>query len=77
MKTMEEINAQRAIDAIRLKEIREMCGYVENGSDGYVKIFQDDATRTWCIEVSGKCYYGDTFNKAIDNAWAEHQKESY
>jgi hypothetical protein len=31
--------------------IIELCGHVENGTNQTVKIFQDDATRTWHIAV--------------------------
>lgn len=56
-------------DAARLKGLRELCGYVENGSDTVVRIFQDDATRDWVVKVGNlTSYYGHNMWKAIDAA---------
>jgi hypothetical protein len=38
-------------DAELLAKLRQICGYVENGSDESVTIVQDDATREWALYV--------------------------
>jgi hypothetical protein len=61
----------------RLEGLRELCGYVENGTDRVVSIFQDDATREWVVKVSVSkkgSYYGRTFEQALDAA-IEGEKE--
>jgi len=68
--------AELAKDAARLKGLRELCGYWQDSSDTTVKLFQDDATRTWIIKVDDDCYYGNTFNAAIDAAIAAHKENT-
>lgn len=55
-------------DALRFRKLRELCGYVENGSDTVVTIFQDDATRDWVCKVGNKRYWGRSMEAAIDAA---------
>ena len=55
-------------DAARLKGLRELCGFVQNGSDTVIKIFQDDATREWVVKVGEESYCGRSFGTAIDAA---------
>jgi hypothetical protein len=55
----------------RLAGLRALCGCVENGSDAVVTIFQDDATREWCVKVGSKTFvrsYGASMGAAIDAA---------
>jgi hypothetical protein len=65
--TLEEMNK---VDGRRLRCLRDLCGFVENGSSTVVKIFQDDATRTWFVEVGGKSYFAGSFHSAVDAAIA-------
>lgn len=53
------------------KDIRELCGHVEDGSHSVVKIFQDDATQNWCVQVERRSYYGNSFAEAVTNAKGE------
>lgn len=72
------IGAQKVVnDADLLDQLRQVCGYVENGSSEYVTIGQDDATREWTISIGdsyarnmGKArrYNGTSFHQAIRNA---------
>ena len=50
------------------KDIERLCGYVEDGSHSTVKIFQDDATRSWCVQVERASYYGNTMREALKAA---------
>lgn len=70
---LEEQIAKLKPDAERLKEIRRMCGYVEDGSDTTVSIFQDDATREWSVRLGPAMkptgyYHANSFTGAIDAA---------
>lgn len=49
--------------------LRELCGYVGDGSQTRVTIDQDDATRAWSIQVGKKSWvYGNTLALAIKAA---------
>jgi len=37
--------------------LRELLGYVEDGSGKTVTISQDDATKTWCVAVGRRTFY--------------------
>jgi hypothetical protein len=54
--------------AVLLDGIRVLCGYVENGTDSVVKIFQDDATKGWCVRVGKRDYHGASFESVIAEA---------
>lgn len=72
-----------AEDSARLAGLRRLCGYVENGSDTAVTIFQDDATRGWCVRVGidtnlrAPRFYGDGFLDTLDAAIAGTPKEDW
>ncbi len=56
-------------DLNRFNKLIEICGHVEDGSCQGIKIFQDDATYDWIIEVADKrTYFGDNFRATIDAA---------
>ena len=61
-------------DAERLRAIRELCGYVEDGSEQTVRIFQDDATKDWlvCFGQNGR-EFARSFESAIDAAIAQER----
>lgn len=47
----------------------DLCGHIEDGSDVVVKIFQDDATREWFVNVGGKGgFYDPSLADAIELA---------
>jgi hypothetical protein len=55
----------------RLKTIRNLCGYVEDGTDTSIMIGQDDATKTWHIYYVGnhkRYVWADTFEQMLDKA---------
>lgn len=53
-----------------LDGLRHLCGYVENGTDCTVKIYQDDATKTWHVVVgkSTNWFDGDSMSQALRKA---------
>ena len=62
--------AEAKKDAERLKGLRELCGYVEDGSSQTIRITQDDATNNWIIRWNDKAgwVFSSSFNGAIDAA---------
>ena len=65
--------AEAKKDAERLKGLRELCGYVEDGSSQTIRITQDDATRDWIIRWNDKAewVFSSSFKGAIDEAMKE------
>jgi hypothetical protein len=66
-------DAERALaearrDAGRLQSLRNLCGFIEDGSDTTVKILQDDATHSWLVIAGRKQSHGPTLSAAIDAA---------
>lgn len=64
-------------DAELLESLRIMCGYVENGSEQTVRIFQDDATHEWHLRVGtdsqilrtkARTYIASSFHQVIRKA---------
>lgn len=63
--------AHLVTDADRIDGLRKLAGYVENGSDTTVSIFQYDATKSWMVRV-GKSWpsHGSSLREDIDAALA-------
>jgi hypothetical protein len=55
-------------DGLRLKRLIDLAGYHQNGSDETVKLYQDDAARTYHVQIGNKSNYGHSFRQAIDAA---------
>jgi hypothetical protein len=55
-------------DTARLQHLRELMGYVEDGSDSTVRLFQDDATKNFFVKVSKRSWFGSSFREAIDES---------
>lgn len=55
-------------DYITLNDINRLCGFVQNGSNEVLKIYQDEATRTWHVSRGNRAYWGDSLRQALDNA---------
>jgi len=60
-------------------QLRDLMGYVENGTDGIIVLFQDDATRTYWVNhrVVGRVEYdwqeyAVSLEQAIRNAFEKH-----
>ena len=69
--------AQELIEARQLaedmKRLRGLMGYVENGSDQAVELFQDDATRDFFVKTGAyrkeNSYWGHSLHEAIQKAF--------
>lgn len=46
-------------------KLKALAGHVQNGSDVVIKLFQDDATRSYWIIVGGKSNFGNSFEEAL------------
>lgn len=51
--------------------LRILCGYIENGSETTVKIFQDDATKEWIVKVGKNYYHDSSFDGAFELAFKD------
>ncbi len=51
-----------------MKRLRELLGYVEDGSSEVVHIVQDDATKDWIVRVGKQTYYGRSLESALEAA---------
>lgn len=56
-----------------MAKLRDLCGYVENGTSGWVTLSQDDATKDWFVMVGcgvrSSMYSGTTLAGAVDKAF--------
>lgn len=57
----------------RWDQLKELCGHLGDGSQTTVKLYQDDATRTYHVSVGAKSFYGDSFEEVLAKA-VEAQK---
>lgn len=69
----DNIGRWRACPPERFEHIRELCGYVEDGSSTSVTISQDDATREWCVRVGKIAYYGGSLTAAFNLAVRDNE----
>lgn len=56
-------------------KLRNLMGYVENGTETVVKIFQDEATKDYFVKLRGESYHGRTLSIALENAYNVHKQE--
>jgi hypothetical protein len=60
-----------------LDGLRDLCGYVEDGSSARVTILQDDATKDWFLLVESRTIaYSTGFRSVISDAIDLYQGES-
>ena len=52
-----------------LNHLEELMGYVQNGSDETVSLFQDDATMDFMLRVGKKTYWGLSLENVIEKAF--------
>lgn len=83
-----EGHVEENIDALRRKAaafdmLTELMGYVQNGTDGILTLFQDDATLSYWVShrTVGKTNhdwqeYGKSFEQAIKTAFEKHGDQS-
>lgn len=55
-------------DSRRFKNLRHLMGYVQDGSQDSVTLFQDDATSDYFVKVGKQSFFGTSLNEAIDKA---------
>lgn len=60
-------------DAERLKGLRKLAGFVEDGSNEAVRLYQDDATKDWFVSVGKRNWFGSSLSAAIDAAIAQER----
>jgi len=56
-------------DGERWRKLVRCCGYIQDGSDTTVSLFQDDATKTCFVKVGSQSFFGSdggSFEEAID-----------
>ena len=68
---LEQLDGMRR-DSERLAWIRQLMGYVQDGSQQAVTIFQDEATNTFHLKAGNREYWANTFEQVIDNASHDH-----
>ena len=75
---IKQTNVER--DAATLNKLRACCGYVENGTDTVLQIYQDDATGGWIIKTgsrgAGNSFHADSFHEVIDTAYSVLKQEN-
>ena len=64
---LELLTARKAVQT--LESLRKLMGYVQNGSDETVSLFQDDATMDFMLRVGNKTYWGNYLEQVIDKAF--------
>ena len=64
---LELLTARKAVQT--LESLRKLMGYVQNGSDETVSLFQDDATMDYMLRVGKKTYWGLSLENVIDKAF--------
>ena len=63
----ELLSARKAVQT--LNSLRKLMGYVQNGSDETVSLFQDDATMDYMLHVGNKTYWGLSLENVIEKAF--------
>ena len=63
----ELLAARKAVQAI--SHLEELMGYVQDGSDTTVSLFQDDATMDFMLRVGKKTYWGLSLENVIEKAF--------
>lgn len=76
------LDKKAELDGQPLKKLECLMGYVQNGTDGIVSLFQDDATMDYGIShrAPGKTTndwtaYGKSLTGAISKAYDEHKDD--
>lgn len=55
------------------EKLHELCGYAEDGSCSTVKIFQDDATKTWHCYVDARRFFANSFTEVMQQAFKYYE----
>lgn len=60
-----------ALEAQAFRTLRTLAGFVQDGSDTTVKLFQDDATMEWTVRAGKRSWHGTSLLSAISQAHDE------
>lgn len=70
------------LDVAPIRKLERLMGYVQNGTDGIISLYQDDATMDYGVShrTSGKithdwAVFDKSFIGAIDKAYNEHKDD--
>lgn len=76
------LDKKAELDGEPLKKLERLMGYVQNGTDGIVSLFQDDVTKDYNISrhTSGKTrrswtVSGASLTGAVNKAYNEHKDD--
>ena len=70
---IEELEADLQAQKAALQAIFWLCGFVEDGSDQVVTIFQDDATLTWHLKAGSREFWADSKSELLHKIVCEVQ----
>lgn len=69
------LGLSRLFDKLFTDRIHELVGYVENGTDTILKVYQDDATRTFHVHVGKREYWDSSLVLALNKALLDVRDE--
>lgn len=69
------LGLSRLFDELFADRVHELIGYVENGTDTTLKVFQDDATRTFHVHVGKREYWDASLGLALAKALLDGRDE--
>lgn len=69
------ISLARLFDELFADRVHELIGYVENGTDTTLKVFQDDATRTFHVHIGKREYWDSSLTAALHKALVDVRDE--
>lgn len=76
------LDKKAELDGEPLKKLERLMGYVQNGTDGIISLFQDDATMDYGIShrnpgktTNDWAVYGRSLVRAINRAYDEHKDD--
>lgn len=76
------LDKKAELDAEPLMKLKRLMGYVQNGTDGIISLFQDDATMNYGIShrTPGKAHndwviFGTSLDIAINAAYGNHKDD--
>lgn len=67
--------AQLAREARMWRNLRKLCGYLQNGSDVLVRLSQDDATGSCHLSVGQRSYFSDSFEECVEQAMKDYVED--
>ena len=54
------------------EKLKQLMGYVQNGSDTEIRMFQDDATLSYWVQVGNRSNFGRSLEEALDKFEVEN-----